>query len=51
MVWQLRLHGLTVAVVGGGCGGCSRVTEAAVVMLRHVAVAVWRGGCGRGHIA
>jgi hypothetical protein len=51
MAWWLRLHGLTVAMVGGGCGSCSRITEVAVVVPRRVAVAVWHGGRGCGHIA
>jgi hypothetical protein len=49
MVWRLQLHGLTVAVVGGGCGGHGHITEVAAVVLHRVVVAVWHGshGCGR----
>jgi hypothetical protein len=46
VAWQSQSHGLTVAVAGGGGGGHGCITEAAVVMPRHVAVAAWRGGCG-----
>jgi hypothetical protein len=46
MAWRSWSHGLMVAMVGGGYGGHSHITEAAVVMLRHVAVAAWHGGCG-----
>jgi hypothetical protein len=40
-----------VAVAGGGCSGHGRVTEVAAVMPRRVVVAVWHGGCSRGHMA
>jgi len=42
MVWRSRLwsHSLMMAVAGGGGGGGGHITEVAVVMLRHVAVAV-----------
>jgi hypothetical protein len=51
MGWQLRSHGLMVAMVGGSYGSRGRVTEAVVVMLRCVAVATWRGGCSHGRMA
>ena len=51
VVWQSQLHGLTVAVAGGGSGSHSRIMEAAVVVPRCVAVAAWCGGCGCGHMA
>ena len=49
MAWQSQLHGLIVAVAGGGSSGHGHVTEVAAVMLRHVAVAVWRSS--RGYMA
>jgi hypothetical protein len=45
MAWQLQLHGLTVAVAGGGGSGHGCIMEAAVVVLHCVAVAAWHGGC------
>ena len=51
MVLWSQSHGLTVVVAGDGCGGCGHVMEVAVVMPRHVAVAVWRGGHGCGRMA
>jgi hypothetical protein len=36
-----------VAVAGGGGGGHGCVMEVAAVMPHRVAVAAWRGGCGR----
>jgi len=47
VVWQPQLHGLMVAVAGGGSGGHSRVMEVVVVMPHRVVVAAWRGGHGR----
>jgi hypothetical protein len=51
MVWWLQLHGLMVAMAGGGCSSCSHITEAAVVMPHYVGVAAWHGSCGYGHMA
>jgi len=51
VVWRSWSHGLTVAVAGGGCGSCSCITEAAVVVPHCVAVAAWCGGRGHGRMA
>ena len=50
MAWQSQSHSLTVAVAGGGCGGCGHIMAVAVV-LHYIAVAMWCSSYSRGHMA
>jgi hypothetical protein len=42
VAWQLRSHGLMMAVAGGSCSGGGHVMEAAAVVLRWLCDMAWR---------